>query len=144
MRTLIAPLAAGGGVESCARSTAGEQQIARRYIRRLALEPYLGARHAGGARRRTDAGGSTSTATTGPSELFGARHPAPRRGDEDLGEGAAVADRVLAARGTAIQSSADRGPRDRRGHTATQPDAYELASAGRALLTRIARKEARR
>ena len=59
-------------------------EIARRYIRRLALEPYLGSRLAAGP-LADDAVPADPLRPSDhrPGELFGPRHRSPRRGDED-------------------------------------------------------------
>ena len=88
MRTLIAPL--GPGVESQLRGLDRKRaEIARRYIRRLTLEPYLGyplrrGRLAGERCRavRFDRGDD-------PDDLFGRRPRTTRTGNQDpsLGPG---------------------------------------------------------
>ena len=65
MRTLIAPL--DPGVESQLRGLDRKRaEIARRYIRRLALEPHLGYRLARGRLAQSSAAPSALTTITGP------------------------------------------------------------------------------
>jgi len=85
VRTLIAPL--DPEVESQLRGLDRKRgEIARRYIRRLALEP-----HVGYPLRRGRLAGERCRAVRfdhdhRPEELFGPRHRSPRRGDQDPSE----------------------------------------------------------
>lgn len=88
MRTIVAPLDSEVEQELAVLDRR-RQEIARRYIRRLALEPDLGAPLESGlmadygCRRIYFDGDDT------PDDLFGARRPAKRRGDQDLSDGPA-------------------------------------------------------
>ena len=62
-------------------------QIARQYIRRLALEPYLGARVERGLLAEYGCRRIHFDRHDRPDELFGARRMSKRCGDEDLSEG---------------------------------------------------------
>jgi hypothetical protein len=62
-------------------------QIARRYIRRLALESYLGARVERGLLGEYGCRRIHFDRHDRPDDLFGASRPAKRRGDQDLSEG---------------------------------------------------------
>ena len=85
MRTLIAPL--DPGVESQLRGLDRKRaEIARRYIRRLALEPHLGYRLARGRLASEQCRAVRFDHDHRPEELFGPRHRSSRRGDEDPGE----------------------------------------------------------
>ena len=86
MRTLIAPLhpAVQQELRLLDRRRA---EIARRYIRRLALEPYLGARVERGLLAEHGCRRIYFDQDDQPDDLFGARRPSKRRGDQDLGEG---------------------------------------------------------
>ena len=86
MRTLIAPLHQEVQRELGALDRR-RAQIARQYIRRLALEPYLGARVKRGLLAEYGCRRIHFDRHDRPDDLFGARHPTKRRGDEDLGEG---------------------------------------------------------
>jgi hypothetical protein len=82
VRTVIAPLFPGveQQLDGLDRKRA---EIARRYIRRLALEPYLGytMRRGGLARERCRA--VRFDRNDDPDDLFGGRRRATRAGDED-------------------------------------------------------------
>ena len=86
MRTVIAPLRAEVQEELRALDRR-RAQIARRYIRRLALEPYLGARIERGLLAEYGCRRIHFDRHDRPDDLFGAHRPAKRRGDEDLSEG---------------------------------------------------------
>ena len=86
MRTVIAPLhqVVQEELRGLDRRRA---QIARRYIRRLALEPYLGGRVERGLLAEYGCRRIHFDRDDHPDDLFGARRPSKRRGDEDLSEG---------------------------------------------------------
>ncbi len=86
MRTVIAPLDRGvqEQIEGLDRKRA---EIARRYIRRLALEPYLGYRLERGSLAEEGCRAVRFDRDDNPDDLFGARRPAIRRGDQDLRKG---------------------------------------------------------
>ena len=86
MRTVIAPLHPEVQKELRALDRR-RAQIARRYIRRLALEPYLGARVERGLLAEYGCRRIHFDRHDRPDDLFGARRPSKRRGDEDLSEG---------------------------------------------------------
>jgi hypothetical protein len=86
VRTVIAPLRSEMQEELGALDRR-RAQIARRYIRRLALEPYLGARVERGLLAEYGCRRIHFDRDDRPDDLFGARRPAKRRGDEDLSEG---------------------------------------------------------
>ena len=86
MRTVIAPLHPEVQEELRALDRR-RAQIARRYIRRLALEPYLGARVERGLLAEYGCRRIRFDRHDRPDDLFGARRPSKRRGDEDLSEG---------------------------------------------------------
>jgi hypothetical protein len=85
VRTLIAPLhrEVEAQLRGLDRRRAG---IARRYIRRLALEPHLGHRLARGRLAEEQCRAVRFDHDDRPEEMFGPRHRSPRRGDEDPGE----------------------------------------------------------
>ena len=62
-------------------------EIARRYIRWLALEPYLGVSVERGLLGQHGCRRIYFDAGDRPDDLFGGRRPVVRRGDEDLGKG---------------------------------------------------------
>ena len=86
MRTLIAPLhpEVQRELDALDRRRA---QVARQYIRRLALEPYLGARVVRGLLAEYGCRRIRFDRHDRPDDLFGVPRPSRRRGDEDLGEG---------------------------------------------------------
>ena len=86
MRTVIAPLHPEVQEELRALDRR-RAQIARRYIRRLALEPYLGARVERGLLAEYGCRRIHFDRHDRPDDLFGARRPSKRRGDQDLSEG---------------------------------------------------------
>ena len=88
MRTLIAPLPPEVQRELGVLDRRREQ-IARRYIRRLALEPYLGARVERGLLAEYGCRRIHFDRHDRPDDMFGAHRPSKRRGDEDLGKGPA-------------------------------------------------------
>lgn len=85
MRTLIAALHPEVQQELGALDRR-RAQIARQYIRRLALEPHLGARVERGLLAEYGCRRIHFDRHDRPDDLFGARRPAKRRGDEDLGQ----------------------------------------------------------
>jgi hypothetical protein len=85
VRTMIAPLHPEVETELGALD-ARLQDIARRYIRRLALEPYLGYRLQRGRLTEEQCRAVRFTEDDRPAELFGPRHRSPRRGDQDPSE----------------------------------------------------------
>jgi hypothetical protein len=86
VRTLIAPL--GREVERELDALEPRlARIARRYIRRLALEPYLGARAERGLLAEYGCRRIHFDAQDRPGDLFGAGAQAKRRGDQDPGDG---------------------------------------------------------
>ena len=86
MRTIIAPLPreVEAQIEALDRRLAG---IARRYIRRLALEPQLGARVCRGPLVAFGARRVYFDKCSVPGDLLRSRAPAVRRGDQDLAAG---------------------------------------------------------
>ena len=86
MRTVIAPLfpEVEQQLDALDRRRA---EIAWRYIRRLALEPYLGVPVERGLLGQHGCRRIYFDAGDRPDDLFGGRRPPVRRGDEDLGEG---------------------------------------------------------
>lgn len=86
MRTIVAPLAPEVLTELHALDRK-RAEIARRYIRRLRLEPDLGRPIKRGALARLDGRRVYFDADDNPDDLFGNRPAARRRGNQDLGEG---------------------------------------------------------
>jgi hypothetical protein len=86
VRTVIAPLAREVEAQLAALDPrlAG---IARRFIRRLALEPQLGHPLTRGYLASRDVRAVYFDDTSEPDDLFGRRRPARRAGDEDLAAG---------------------------------------------------------
>jgi hypothetical protein len=86
VRTLIAPLhpEVQQELQLLDRKRA---EIARRYIRRLALEPYLGARVERGLLTEHGCRRIYFDHDNRPDDLFRARRPTLRRGDQDPSEG---------------------------------------------------------
>ena len=70
-------------------------EIARRYIRRLALEPELGVPVDRGLLGEHGCRRIYFDRNDQPDDLFGGRQPPVRCGDEDLSEGPGLADRLL-------------------------------------------------
>jgi hypothetical protein len=86
VRTIVAPLASKVEAEVDALS-APLRAIARRYIQRLRLEPYLGAPVERGLLAEVGARRIYFDREDRPDDLFGATRPAARRGDQDPSEG---------------------------------------------------------
>ena len=86
MRTVIAPLMPEVEAELLALD-ARLRDIARRYIRRLALEPLLGSVVPGGPLATVGARRIYFDRDNRPEDLFRARQPAARRGDQDPSAG---------------------------------------------------------
>jgi len=86
MRTVIVPLRPEVQEELRALDRR-RAQIARQYVRRLALEPYLGARVERGLLAEYGCRRIRFDRDDRPDDLFGATRPSRRRGNEDLGEG---------------------------------------------------------
>ena len=86
MRTVIAPLPreVEAQLEALDARLAG---IARRYIRRLALEPQLGHPVRRGLLGSVEARAVYFDRDSQPDDLFGARRPPRRSGDQDLAAG---------------------------------------------------------
>ena len=86
MRTVIAPLPreVEAQLEALDARLAG---IARRYIRRLALEPQLGHPVRRGLLGSVEARAVYFDNDSQPDDLFGARRPPRRYGDQDLAAG---------------------------------------------------------
>ena len=85
MRTVIAPLLPEVKADLAALAPRlGD--IARRYIRRLALEPYLGYRLQRGRLAEEQCRAVRFNEDHRPADLFGPRHRSPRRGGQDPGE----------------------------------------------------------
>ena len=128
MRTVIAPLHPEVQEELRALDRR-RAQIARRYIRRLALEPYLGARVERGLLAEYGCRRIRFDRHDRPDDLFGARRPSKRRGDQDLERRSWLADRVLAARGITSHRSGSLWSSRSQPATRRPPDlnAYELA-----------------
>jgi hypothetical protein len=86
VRTVIAPL--GREVEAqLATLDPRLAGIARRFIRRLALEPQLGHPVSRGLLGSVEARAIYLDRQSRPEDLFGGRRPARRAGDQDLAEG---------------------------------------------------------
>ena len=86
MRTIVAPLNAQVHAELEALDPR-RREIARRYIRRLALEPTLGSRVLEGALAQYGARRVYFDAHDTPDDLFDNRAAPRRRGDQHLGDG---------------------------------------------------------
>lgn len=86
MRTLIAPLAPEVEQQLAALSRR-RQEIGRRYIRRLALDPYLGYQLQRGLLAQEECRAVRFDRDSDPDDLFGARPTASRRGDQDPSAG---------------------------------------------------------
>ena len=121
MRTLIAPLRPEVQRELGALDRR-RARIARRYIRRLALEPYLGARVERGLLAEYACRRIRFDRHDRPEDLFGARRPPKRRGDEDLGQGPGWRIVYWLPEAPQAQSPARDRPRGRSGHTETRPE----------------------
>jgi hypothetical protein len=128
VRTLIAPLHPEVQRELGALDRR-RAQIARQYIRRLALEPYHGTPVDRGLLAEYGCRRIRFDRHDRPDDLFGARRPAKRRGDQDLSEGPGwrIVYWLLEARQSQIRVVVILAVAA--GHT-TPPDlnAYELAS----------------
>jgi hypothetical protein len=86
VRTLVAPL--GSGVEAQLRALDRRRaDVARRYIRRLALEPLLGAPVTCGPLTGHPVRRVYFDADSAPGDLLRSRAPAARRGDQDPAAG---------------------------------------------------------
>jgi hypothetical protein len=86
VRTVIAPLLPE--VEAELRALDGRlEDVARRYVRRLALEPLLGSVVPRGPLATVGARRIYFARDNQPDDLFGSRRPPARRGDQDPGEG---------------------------------------------------------
>lgn len=128
MRTVIAPLLPEVEAELAALD-ARLEDVARRYIRRLALEPLLGSVVCRGPLGTVGARRIYFDRDNRPDDLFRSRRPAARRGDQDPGEGPPW--RIVYWIGEAQRSQTRIvvilavG----RGHAAPpSPDAYQLAT----------------
>jgi hypothetical protein len=86
VRTVIAPLLAEVEAELAALD-ARLQDVARRYIRRLALEPFLGPVVPRGPLAALGARRVYFDRDSQPDDLFRSRRLPARRGDQDLSEG---------------------------------------------------------
>ena len=86
MRTLIAPLSDEVGQQLAALDP-WRRELARRYIRRLALEPYLGYPLTRGWLARERCRAVRFDRDSDPDDLFGSRPTARRRGNQDLSAG---------------------------------------------------------
>jgi hypothetical protein len=86
LRTLIAPLADEAGQQLAALDP-WRREVARRYIRRLALEPYLGYPLTRGWLAREKCRAVRFDRDSDPDDLFGSRPRALRRGNQDLSAG---------------------------------------------------------
>jgi hypothetical protein len=116
VRTVIAPLPreVQAQIDALDRRLAG---IARRYIRRLALEPQLGAPVCRGPLAGFGVRRVYFDSCSVPGDLLRSRAPAARRPGPR--RRAALADRLLGAGGAARPPAADRRPRRRRGPPTT-------------------------
>jgi hypothetical protein len=137
VRTVIAPLhpEVAAQVHALDRRRA---EIARRYIRRLGLEPNLGAPTARGLLVEHGCRRIYFDRDDRPDDLFRARRPPARRGDEDLSEGPVW--RIVYWTGEAQRTQTRLvvilavG----RGHARPpDPDAYELATRRLRALLRV-------
>ena len=86
MRTIVAPLSAQVRAELDALDPR-RAEIARRYIRRLRLQPYLGAPIERGPLSRLGGWRVYFDVDDDPDDLFGNRPRPRRRGDQDLDRG---------------------------------------------------------
>jgi hypothetical protein len=86
VRTLIAPLSDEMGQQLAALDP-WRREVARRYIRRLALEPYLGYPLTRGWLAREKCRAVRFDRDSDPDDLFGSRPRARRRGNQDLSAG---------------------------------------------------------
>lgn len=86
MRTVIAPLTDEVTAQICALEPE-LAEIARRFIRRLRLEPLLGPRLARGALAYWEARRIYFDRDSVPGDLLRSRRVSARRGNEDLAEG---------------------------------------------------------
>lgn len=103
MRTVIAPLHPEVDAQLGALD-AKRGAIARRYVARLALEPYLGHRLTRGVLASEECRAVYFDRSSRPDDLFGGSRPA-RRGSEDPSAGPAyrVVYRLLEARRTGVR-----------------------------------------
>jgi len=88
VRTVIAPYSPEVETEPAALDTR-PQTIARRYVRRLALQPYLGGSLHRGLLAEHECRRIYFDRDDDPDDLFGAGRPGKRQGNEDLCEGPA-------------------------------------------------------
>ena len=86
MRTLIAPLSDDVGQQLAALDPC-RRELARRYIRRLALDPYLGYPLGHGRLATERCRALRFDRDSDPNDLFGSRPTARRRGNQDLSVG---------------------------------------------------------
>lgn len=87
MRTVIAPLAPEVKAQIRALAPAVDSDIARRFIRRLRLEPLLGSRVIRGALAHWEARRIYFDHDSNPEDLLRSRRVATRCGNDDLAEG---------------------------------------------------------
>jgi hypothetical protein len=86
LRTLIAPLSDEVGQQLAALDP-WRRELARRYIRRFALDPYLGYPLGHGRLATERCRAVRFDYDSNPDDLFGSRPTARRRGNQDLSAG---------------------------------------------------------
>ncbi len=136
MRTVIAPL--HQEVDAQLRALDAKRAvIARRYVARLALEPYLGHRLARGVLRSEECRAVYFDRDSRPDDLFGGGRPG-RRGDEDASAGPAyrVVYRLLEARRTGVRVVQVLGI----GRAHVKPGETDIYTAATRLLQRLNRR----
>ena len=138
MRTIVAPLAVDvrAELEGLPRRL---RPIAQRYIKRLRLEPDLGAPAGRGLLADHRCRRVYFDASSKPDDLFGASAVRASARGSRRQRGAEVADRVLGPRGAERRRAADRDPG--RGRGASRARAAQRVRAGRDAAAQNRRKE---